>query len=114
MRTDCGACRAHYRTVKRKTVPCETEEGCLNEIPELWVSNSFTWEMFSKVSGQVIVAGMGEPIGIKFEAIQFLFELYNVPDDERIDIFEKIMAIDTVRMNYRKQELIKQKSKAKK
>lgn len=50
-------------------------------------------------SSQVIVAGMGDVLGIKFEAIEFLFDLYEIDDnDERRLLFEKIQNIDIIRL----------------
>jgi len=70
------------------------------------VGNHFAWECFQKVSGQVITTGMGDLLGIKFEAISFLFELYGIIDvDDRIDLFEKIIAIDGERIKMRSLEM---------
>jgi hypothetical protein len=50
-------------------------------------------------SSQVIVAGMGDVLGIKFEAIEFLFDLFEIDDnDERRLLFEKIQNIDIIRL----------------
>lgn len=61
---------------------------------------------------------MGDILGIKFEAIDFLFDLYNIKDrDERIILFDKIMAIDRIRIiaQHKKTERIieEQKNKSK-
>jgi hypothetical protein len=73
------------------------------------VGNMFVWSLYEKVMGQVIVAGMGEPLGIRFDAIEFIFDLYEVTDTyDRQEYFEKIQKIDSVRLGYRKKELIKQ------
>ena len=45
------------------------------------------------------MAGMGEVLGIKFEAIEFLLNLYGIDDlEERRFLFEKIQIIDIIRM----------------
>lgn len=86
----------------------------MNNKPDLWVSNTFAWELFQRLSGQVIVAGMGEPLGIKFEAIGFIFDLYGIHDDtEKIELFEKITLIDSVRLKYKRDELIRQQQQPK-
>ncbi len=42
---------------------------------------------------------MGDILGIKFEAIDFLFDLYNIKDrDEKLILFDKIMTIDRIRV----------------
>jgi len=62
--------------------------------------------LFELVSGQVIVAGMGDILGIKFEAIEFIFNLYQIEDIyERQDLFEKIVAIDSVRLGVIRDEM---------
>lgn len=55
--------------------------------------------MYQKCSGQVIVAGMGDILGIKFEAIEFVFDIYEIDDrEERRILFEKIQTIDIIRL----------------
>jgi hypothetical protein len=64
--------------------------------------NVHAWDIYQKVSGQVIVAGMGDILGIKFEAIDFIFKLYEINDIElQRDLFEKIQHIDTIRLKER-------------
>lgn len=81
--------------------------GCEFGKVDLWVANHYAWELYQKVAGQVIVAGMGDVLGIKFEAIQFLFDIYGIIDkEERLELFEKIQIIDTARMQARSEQLI--------
>jgi len=48
---------------------------------------------------QVIVAGMGDVLGIKFEAIGFIFDLHGIDDlEEKRFLFEKIQIIDIIRL----------------
>jgi hypothetical protein len=50
-------------------------------------------------ASQVIVAGMGDVLGIKFEAIDFIFNLYDITDiEEKRFLFEKIQIIDIIRL----------------
>ena len=79
----------------------------------MWVSNYFAWELYQKLSGQVIVAGMGEVLGINFLAIDFIFNLYEIEQSERLILFEKILAIDTVRCKERSQQIQRQVEAAK-
>lgn len=70
--------------------------------------------MYEKLSSQVIVAGMGEALGIKFEAIDFIFNLYEITDThEKQDYFEKIQLIDSIKLNYKRKELIKKQQETK-
>jgi hypothetical protein len=82
--------------------------------PELFISNFFAWELYQKLSGQVIVAGMGDVLGINFMAIEFIFNLYEIYDPiERQCLFEKIIAVDSVRCKERSQQMQKQVNAAK-
>lgn len=57
---------------------------------------------------------MGDILGIKFEAIQFLFDIYGIIDrDERLDLFEKIQIIDTARMKARSEQLVNKQNTVK-
>lgn len=103
----------HYEKIKHEPTPCEFDD-CPFGKPYLWPSNAFIWEMYTKVSGQVIVAGMGEVLGIKFEAIQFLFDLYELPQETRLETFEKILAIDAVKMKFRTEQVMKSIQNSKK
>jgi hypothetical protein len=72
----------------------------------LWPGNLFAWELFQKLSGQVITGGMGDILGIKFEAIESLFNIYGIMDnEERLILFEKITSIDEVRIRMRSDEI---------
>jgi len=63
-----------------------------------------------KLGGQVVVAGMGEVLGIRFEAIESILNIYGIEDPEkRVEIFEKIVIIDSVRMKFKSQELLSKK-----
>ena len=48
---------------------------------------------------------MGEVLGVKFEAIQFILDLYCINEIElRRDIFEKILKIDEIKLKKRIQK----------
>lgn len=109
-RADCKPCASHFKDVRKIEPPCITKGVCPNGYVELFKTNIFAWELWQKLSGQVIVAGMGEPLGIRFEAINFIFDLYGIEDQSyKEDLFEKILLIDSVRMGYKSQELIRRK-----
>lgn len=104
----------HYRNIKKKLPPC-VEGGCPFDKPTLFLSNHLAWDLYQKVCSQVIVGGMGDVLGIRFEAIEFLFDLYDIINtDERRDLFEKILAIDGVRAKIRSKELVNKQADKKK
>lgn len=48
---------------------------------------------------------MGDILGIKFEAIEFVFDLYAIHNlEERRELFEKIQIIDIIRLKRNRQE----------
>ena len=112
-RGSCDDCANHYQKIKKQLPPCALG-GCEFGKVDLWVSNHYAWELYQKVAGQVIVAGMGDILGIKFEAIQFLFDIYGIIDSvERLDLFEKIQIIDTARMKARSEQIVNKQNTAK-
>lgn len=78
------------------------------------LSNQHAWELFELLAGQVIVAGMGDILGIKFEAIEFIFNLYQIDEAwYRQDLFEKIIVIDSIRLGNMRDEMRKNINKPK-
>ena len=58
---------------------------------------------------------MGEIIGINFSAIQFIFDLYGILDSElRVELFEKILEIDSVRTRRRSDQIAREREQSKK
>lgn len=111
---DCGSCRRTFENIKKVICPCDDGE-CPFGKPKLWIGNHLVWDLYQQVSGQVIVAGMGDVLGIKFEAIQFIFDLYGIMDrDEKLDLFNKILAIDSVRMKIRSETIMNNMNQSKK
>ena len=99
----------HFRKVKKQEPPC-VRGDCQFGKPKLFIGNHLAWELYQKVSTQVIVTGMGDIIGIRFEAIESIMNIYGIMDsEERVDLFEKIIEIDTVRAKIRNKELITRK-----
>jgi hypothetical protein len=77
----------------------------------LTVRNSWVFDLYQKCSGQQIVAGMGQPIGIMFTAIVAMLDIYCIFDiEERVEIFEKIQLIDSIRLKMSAQETIGKRS----
>lgn len=54
-------------------------------------SNQEAISLYGLVAGQVIVAGMGEAIGLNFVAVKVVLDLYEVSDQR--DCFERILHI---------------------
>ncbi|PKP53818.1 MAG: hypothetical protein CVT92_02480 [Bacteroidetes bacterium HGW-Bacteroidetes-1] len=77
----------------------------------LTVRNSWVFDLYQKCSGQQIVAGMGQPIGIMFTSIVAMLDIYCIFDvEERVEIFEKIQLIDSIRLKMSAQETIGKRS----
>jgi hypothetical protein len=54
---------------------------------------------------------MGSPIGIMFTAIVALLDIYCINDpEERIEVFEKIQIVDSIRLRLSHQETIGKRS----
>lgn len=105
-RASCTDCERYYQVVKKTTAPCIPNEECPFGKPHLLMGNHLAWDIYNQCSSQVIVAGMGEVLGIKFEAIQFIFDIYEIKNAEtRRDIFEKITLIDTIRIKAKNGEI---------
>lgn len=100
----------HY-DLKGEQAPCFATGECKFGKPILWYSNHLPMEMYQKIQNQVIVAGMGEPLGLNQQAIINILDIYGIMDiEERKVIFDKILAIDNIRMK----KLLEKNKKAKK
>lgn len=54
---------------------------------------------------------MGQPIGILFQSILALFDIYGIIDiDERREIFEKIQIVDHIRLKSAASELVNKRT----
>jgi len=54
---------------------------------------------------------MGQPIGILFQSILALFDIYGIIDiDERREIFEKIQIVDHIRLKSASSELVNKRT----
>ena len=111
-RANCTDCIEHYRVNKNDLPPCEYGNECPYGKPVLFYSNHLALEMFNKIQNQVIIAGMGDPLGLDHKAIINILDLYEITDiEERKILFDKILAIDCVRMRLRLKEIKKKKVK---
>jgi len=83
-----------------KCAPCLLPDGeCISGKPTLWYSNHIAMELFNKIQNQLIIAGMGEPIGLNHQAIINILDIYDIKNvDERKVLFDKILTMDNLRM----------------
>lgn len=81
----CGdTCRNSY-IVEGRIAPCEK---CRKEsLP----ANAEAFMIYGLVQSQIITAKMGEIVGLDFNAVNFIMELYGVKN--RRVTFEKVLAI---------------------
>ena len=92
--------------------PCITINECLSGKPILSTKNQYVLSLYHKVAGQQIVAGMGQPIGIIYQSILAIFDIYDIVNrEERRELFEKITIIDSIRLKHSNSELINRKGK---
>ena len=86
--------------LKGECAPCLLPDGeCISGKPVLWYSNHLAMELFNKIQNQLIIAGMGEPIGLNHQAIINILDIYDIKNvDERKVLFDKIITMDNLRM----------------
>jgi len=95
-----------------KLPPCITSDTCPFNKPKLSIKNQYVLSLYHKVAGQQIVAGMGQPIGIIYQSILAIFDIYVIVNrEERRELFEKITIIDAIRLKSSNSELINRKGK---
>lgn len=78
------SCKKSF-AVEGKEAPCEKCRKV--PLPE----NEEAFMVYNIVQTQIITAGMGEIVGLDFNAINFVMEMYEVRDRRRV--FEKVLAI---------------------
>lgn len=109
-RASCTDCIDHYETSKHELPPCEYGNECPFGKPVLFYNNALALELFNKIQNQIIIAGMGEPLGLDHNAIYNIMDIYCINDVyERQVMFDKILAIDCVRMTIRANQLKEEK-----
>lgn len=62
-------------------------------MPVLAPENYLAWQVFSVCSSQMLVVGLGAPLGLRFEAILTAMDHVGVHPDERREIFEKVRLV---------------------
>lgn len=77
----CDECKLRYK-FNKKPPPCE---ACK---PEILEANEDAVFVYTQTQRQVITAGLGEAIAVKYEAIEFIWNLYEI--ENRRDCFEKV------------------------
>jgi len=118
-RGSCKDCEEHYK-FKHKTnpdkypndqPPCILSYECPFGKPTLTVRNGYIFDLYQKCAHQQIMAGMGQPIGIIFQSILALFDIYGIIDTyERREIFEKIQIIDHIRLKAAASDLVNKRT----
>ena len=113
-RAKCSDCIQAFKVKYKTPPPCDGGE-CPYGKPILWYSNHLAMEIFNKIQNQMIIAGMGEPLGLNQQAIINILDIYCIDDrEERLILFDKILAIDCVRMSKKWDEIQKNKKNKKK
>lgn len=59
-------------------------------MPELEPRNELAWQVFNFCQSQMVVAGMGTPLGIAFDAIDRAMHWFRVPRRERRRVFDQV------------------------
>lgn len=63
--------------------------NCRECLPELMPENSDLLSVFMKVQNQHIM-GFGGPVDLNFESVKFIMDIYDIPQDARRTVFEKV------------------------
>ena len=63
------------------------------KMPTLAPGNELAWRVFSVCSSQMLVVGLGAPLGLRFEAINIAMDHVGVHPDERREVFEKVRLV---------------------
>lgn len=80
----CNVCRDIYEK-KHEDPPCEK---C---VPAILPGNEDALRVYLMVRNQVIVVGMGTPIDLDFNAIEFILNLYKIRNKK--EVFEKVIMV---------------------
>lgn len=67
--------------------------------PPLEDDHVLAWRIYQEVQGQVIV-GM-DIVGLDFKVLPTAFDLYRVPEAERLALFRKVAVIDEAHREHR-------------
>jgi len=81
-----------WKLHKQGGITEEELEEKLNSIPVLMDEAHGLLELYNRVRTQVITAGMGEPIGLNFMAIEFVFKCYGIENhnDEWLYLLDQL------------------------
>lgn len=84
---DCQACIAwHAETL---------------HFPELAEENREAWDFYLRIQDQQRFGGMGEAMGLDLTVAESAARIYDVPDEERRDLFDKLLVINAAVMQHR-------------
>jgi len=82
---DCEGCRIASELEGKEYPPCDTCK------PILLPVNRDALQVYSLVSNQIIVGGMGDIIGLNYNAVKFVMDLYNIENQR--DCFERVVCV---------------------
>jgi len=71
---------------------CVSWHATQHQFPDLDPENALAWDLYMTFQDQQRI-GM-DVIGLDVDAIRFAFELYEIPQDERLLLFEKLHLVD--------------------
>lgn len=82
---DCEICE-HFKDKRGTPTPCN---DC---IPELLPENILPWKIYSICAGQLVSIG-DTPIDIDLRALERVFELYDIPHENKQMLLERILGL---------------------
>ncbi len=69
--------------------------------PELVEENEQAWEAYRLLSTQPLMTGMGDVYGMDYKVIAFVFDMMRIPDEDRPEIFQKLVILESVQAKFR-------------
>jgi len=97
IRPSCEVCQEIYRK-KGVDPPCE---GCF---PTLTEENQLLFQVYQQVSGQVVTVGMGEVLDLNINAVEIVFDYFDIPRGLRLKYLRRLMSMFRTRLVERKEE----------
>ncbi|MDD5353029.1 MAG: DUF1799 domain-containing protein [Candidatus Omnitrophica bacterium] len=81
---DCDGCKIASKLEGHES-PCDTCK------PIIMPANQDALRIYALVSNQVIIGGMGDIIGLNYNAVKFIMDLYGIENQR--DCFERVVHI---------------------
>lgn len=90
---------------------CIRNHGKDNDFPDLAPGNALAWALYQQVEDQVRI-GM-DVVGLDYAVLPAVFDLYSIPQEDRRDLFEKIVILNRANQEHRsRQRALEQSKKA--